>query len=189
MLAALEPYCNLVRTANQSMNLVSRQDIDQLYAHHVVPSLLFLELKRLQPGDHVLDIGSGGGFPGMVIAIMEPTIQMTLVDSTAKKTKFLRHCVAELGLNNVTVITGRIEKLETVSGQYDHVTARAVAPLETLWAWAAPLLKRIGTLEAMKGAIHADREVPCLPPMAQATIIPTNLPGTVIVSVAHKLLE
>lgn len=189
MPATLEQYCNLVRTANQTVNLVSRQDIDQLHAHHVVPSLLFLALKRLQSGDQVLDIGSGGGFPGMVIAIMEPTIQMTLVDSIGKKTTFLKHCVAELGLNNVTVIAGRIEKLETVSGQYDHVTVRAVAPLDTLWSWASPLLKPAGTLEAMKGATHADHEVQLLPVTAQSTVIPTNLPGTVIVSVAHKLLE
>lgn len=186
MLTALEQYCNLVRTANQGINLVSRQDIDQLQAHHVVPSLLYLELKRVQPGDQVLDIGSGGGFPGMVIAIMEPTIQMTLVDSIAKKTQFLRHCVAELRLKNVTVITGRVE---TLSGSYDHLTARAVAPLETLWAWASPLLTSTGTLEALKGAQHAEREVLALPATTQHTIIPTNLPGTVIVSVGHKLLE
>ncbi len=186
MPATLEQYCNLVRTANQTVNLVSRQDIDQLSAHHVVPSRLFLELKRLQPGDQVLDIGSGGGFPGMVIAIMEPTIQMTLVDSIGKKTKFLKHCVATLGLKNVTVITGRVE---TLSGRYDHVTARAVAPLDTLWSWASPLLTRTGTLEALKGAQYAEREVLALPATTQYTIIPTNLPSTVIVSVAHKLLE
>lgn len=186
MLATLAQYCNLVRTANQTVNLVSRQDIGQLQAHQVVPSLLYLELKRVQPGDQVLDIGSGGGFPGMVIAIMEPTIQMTLVDSIAKKTKFLKHCVTALGLKNVTVVTGRVE---TLSGQYDHITARAVAPLDTLWAWADPLLKPTGTLEAMKGATHADYEVQLLPVTAQPKIIPTNLPGTVIVSVGHKLLE
>ncbi|MBI4407141.1 MAG: 16S rRNA (guanine(527)-N(7))-methyltransferase RsmG [Candidatus Kerfeldbacteria bacterium] len=186
MPATLEQYCNLVRTANQTVNLVSRQDIDQLYAHHVVPSRLFLELQRVRPGETVLDIGSGGGFPGMVIAIMEPTIQVTLVDSIGKKTKFLRHCVAELGLNNVTVVTGRVE---TVSGQYDHVTARAVAPLDTLWSWASPLLKPTGTLETLKGAQHAAHEVQTVPVTAQYTIIQTHLPGTVIVSVSHKLLE
>lgn len=149
MPGALERFCQLVTEANQHINLVSRKDIGKLSDHHVKPSLLWLEWERVKPGERVLDIGSGGGFPGMVIAIMEPTIDMTLVESIGKKAKFLQNCVQQLHLKNVHVIHDRVEHL---TGQYDRVTARAVAPLEQLWEWAEPLLKDGGTLEAMKGS-------------------------------------
>lgn len=149
MNGALERFCQLVIEANQHINLVSRKDIGKLFDHHIKPSLLWLEWKRVKPGERVLDIGSGGGFPGMVIAIMEPTIDMTLVESIGKKAKFLQNCVHQLHLKNVHVIHDRVEHL---TGQYDRVTARAVAPLEQLWQWAEPLLKDGGTLEAMKGS-------------------------------------
>lgn len=164
MNGVLERFCQLLTEANQKINLVSRKDIGFLYDHHVKPSLLWLEWGRVKPGERVLDIGSGGGFPGMVIAIMEPTIDMTLVESIAKKAQFLRSCVVQLHLKNVQVIHDRVENL---SGQYDRVTARAVAPIETLWQWAKPLLKENGTLEAMKGS-------------------PT---GTIIVSMKKNLLQ
>lgn len=148
MNGALERFCTLVTEANKGVNLVSRKDIGNLYEHHVKPSLLWLDWGRVKPGERVLDIGSGGGFPGMVIAIMEPRIDMTLVESIGKKSKFLQSCVQQLGLKNVQVIHDRVEH---VTGQYDRVTARAVAPLEQLWDWAEPLLRPGGTLEAMKG--------------------------------------
>ncbi len=149
MNGVLDHFCQLLTDANQRVNLVSRKDIGNLSEHHIKPSLLWLEWGRVKPGERVLDIGSGGGFPGMVIAIMEPTIDMTLVESIGKKAKFLQACVDQLGLKNVHVIHDRVEHL---TGQYDRVTVRAVAPLEQLWLWSEPLLKPGGTLEAMKGS-------------------------------------
>lgn len=152
MHGVLAHFCQLLTAANQQINLVSRKDIQHLEEHHVRPSLLWLEWGRVRPGERVLDIGSGGGFPGMVIAIMEPTIDVTLVESIAKKAKFLQSCADELKLHNVHVIHDRVEHLSSdQADRYDRVTARAVAPLEQLWAWAEPLLKVGGTLEAMKG--------------------------------------
>src|SRR3989338_2001212 len=150
MNGVLEHFCQLLTDANQRVNLVSRKDISNLFEHHIQPSLLWLEWGRVKPGERVLDIGSGGGFPGMVIAIMEPRIDMTLVESIWKKAQFLQSCVDQLHLKNVHVIHDRVEHL---SGQYDRVTARAVAPLEQLWLLAEPLLKPGGTLEAMKGDV------------------------------------
>ena len=178
----LTRYCAIVRSANSQINLVSRKDIDQLYAHHVVPSLLFLELERIQPGDHILDIGSGAGFPGIVLAIMEPTLQVTVTDSIKKKADFLKQCVAELKLVNVKVVHTRVEEIK---GQtFDHVTARAVAPVATLYRWAKPLLRSGGTLETLKGRVAAEQEVLALPENVDYDIIPCpDTENTVIVSV------
>lgn len=168
--------------ANTKINLVSRKDIDHLYDHHVLPSLLFLDLERVQSGDHILDIGSGGGFPGLVIAIMEPTIQVTVTDSIKKKADFLQYCVKQLKLTNVHVLHARVE---TIKGkQFDHVTARAVAPVGTLYSWAKPLLRSGGTLETLKGRSHAEAEVLALGENVDYDIIPCpDFENTVMVSV------
>ena len=95
MHTVLKQYCALVQEANTKINLVSRKDVHQLYEHHVMPSLLFLDLERVLPGDHILDIGSGAGFPGLVLAIMEPNLQVTVTDSIKKKADFLRAFTAK----------------------------------------------------------------------------------------------
>ncbi len=181
----LAKYIDLVREANTKINLVSRKDIDQLYAHHILPSLLFLNLERLLPGDRVLDIGSGGGFPGIVLAIVEPSLQITLTDSIKKKADFLQHCVQTLQLTNVQVLHKRAEE---ITGQkFDHVTARAVAPVGALWGWAKPLLVAGGTLETIKGRTHAEAEVLALGDNTDYDIIPCpDFENTVIVSVVKS---
>jgi len=145
----------------------------------VLPSKLFIDLKRVQSGDNILDIGSGGGFPGMIIALLDSTIQVTLTDSIKKKTDFLQLCVEKLNLKNVTVYHGRVESMPSeFKHKYDHVTARAVAPLATLWRYAQPLLKPAGTLEAMKGTSDP------IPTHLKHTVIPCpGYDNTVIVSV------
>lgn len=184
LMTKLEQYCAIVKDYNTKINLVSRKDIDQLYEHHVLPSLLFLDLERVLPGDHILDIGSGAGFPGIVLAIMEPSLQVTVTDSIKKKTDFLKHCVTTLKLPNVQVLHTRVE--EITSQTFDHVTARAVAPVATLYRWAKPLLVSGGTLETLKGRNAAELEVMGLAETVDYDIIPCpDFENTVIVSVVR----
>ena len=150
----IEKFCALLRTYNSKVNLVSRQDVNQLIEHQVAPSMAFFIVQRLHPAEHILDIGSGGGFPGIINAILFPTSQFVLVDATKKKIVFLQSVISTLGLSNTTAIWSRVEKLAhnpDYQQRFDHTTSRAVAPLNRLWRWSQPLLKPHGTVEALKG--------------------------------------
>lgn len=151
--AAINKYIKLMQTLNKSVNLVSRQDIAHLMEHHVAPSFAFKILERIQPGEYILDIGSGGGFPGIINALLFPNTEFLLVDSTQKKVKALERIIAELNLPNINTVWTRVENMNTA--EYEHVfdrtTSRAVASLDKLIQWSLPLLKPLGTVEAMKG--------------------------------------
>lgn len=137
-------------------NLVSSRARAELRSRHVPESVAFARM--LPPGPaRVLDIGSGGGFPGLVVAVTRRDLQVELLDSTRKKTDFLRSVAAELGLD-VVVHTGRAEDLGhgELQGAFDAVTARAVASLDRLVALAVPFLRRGGTLYAIKGERWAE---------------------------------
>lgn len=134
-------------------NLVSRAAMEELEERHVPESAALAAL--LPAGSlqqRLIDVGSGGGFPGIVIAIVRPDIQVTLLDARRKKTEFLRAVVQEIGLP-VTVLRGRAEDLvgSEHGGSYDLVTARAVAPLDRLLPWTLPFLRPGGMLYAVKG--------------------------------------
>lgn len=181
----LKHYLDLVRSANTRINLVSRKDIEHLEDHHVRPSRLFLELERVFPGDRILDIGSGGGFPGIVLAILEPSLHVTLTDSIKKKADFLQDCVRQLKLKNVTVLNTRVESIQ--GKMFDHITARAVAPVIDLWRWSKHLLATGGTLETLKGRDAAEMEVLALGDNVDYDIIPCpDFDQTVIVSVVKS---
>ena len=163
--AKLAQYLELVRQTNERVNLVSRQDIAHLAEHHLAPSCLFVVLKRIGPNERILDIGSGGGFPGIVCAILQPDSQFVLVDSTRKKTEFLQAVVTKLNLTNVQVVWQRVEtmaKSPEWQRSFDRSISRAVAPLENLIVWSKPLLKRNGTVEALKGQQAATAEAKIL---------------------------
>lgn len=150
----IEAFVAFLIEANAGVNVVSRKDIGQLMPNHVAPCFIYRALNRFSAGERVIDIGAGGGFPGIVNAILFPDVHFTLVDSTNKKIAVLREAIAELELNNVEAVWGRVEKLSELgeyAHQFDHTTSRAVAPLEQLVAWSRPLLKQNGTVEAMKG--------------------------------------
>lgn len=122
-------------------------------------------MKRIGPNQRILDIGSGGGFPGIVCAILQPDSQFVLVDSTRKKTEFLQTVVAQLNLTNVRVLWQRVETMaESLEWQrsFDRSISRAVAPLENLIVWSKPLLKPTGTVEALKGQQTATAEAKIL---------------------------
>lgn len=117
---------------NQKINVVSRKDMDSFMIHHVLHSLAITKYIRFQSGSRVLDLGTGGGFPGIPLAIFFPEVHFHLVDSIGKKIKVVGGVKEALGLNNITTQHARVEE---VKGQFDFVVSRAVAPLSELLTW------------------------------------------------------
>ncbi|MBP3382495.1 MAG: 16S rRNA (guanine(527)-N(7))-methyltransferase RsmG [Tidjanibacter sp.] len=123
---------------NAKINVVSRKDIDELYVRHVLHSLAIATVCRFEVGAKVCDIGCGGGFPTIPLAIMFPDVEFTAVDSIGKKITVVREVASALGLTNVTPINARIE---AVKGEFDYVVSRAVTDMKTLKGWALPKLR------------------------------------------------
>lgn len=119
----------LYRDWNAKINVISRKDIDNLYEHHVLHSLAIAEYVSFRPGTRVMDLGTGGGFPGMPLAILFPEVSFHLVDSTKKKILVCTEVARALGLQNVTT---RWCRAEEERDKFDYVVSRAVMPLEDL---------------------------------------------------------
>ena len=122
----------LYKDWNLKINVVSRRDIDELYLRHVLHSLGIAKIMSFEPGAKVLDVGTGGGFPGIPLAILFPETKFHLVDSIGKKIKVVDEVVEGLGLTNVKTTHGRAEKIKD---KYDFVISRAVAQMETFVRW------------------------------------------------------
>ena len=122
---------------NAKINVVSRKDIDELYVRHVLHSLAIAKVCTFEAGAKVCDIGCGGGFPTIPLAILFPEVEFTAVDSIGKKITVVREVASALGLTNVTPINARIE---AVKGEFDYVVSRAVTDMKTLKGWALPKL-------------------------------------------------
>lgn len=114
---------------NAKINVISRKDIDNLYEHHILHSLAIAKFLRFQPGTTVLDVGTGGGFPGVPLAILFPEVQFTLLDSIGKKIRVAQSVAESVGLKNVVC---KQLRAEDEKGQYDFVVSRAVMPLRDL---------------------------------------------------------
>lgn len=123
---------------NSKINVISRKDIDELYVRHVLHSLAIAKVCTFEAGAKVCDIGCGGGFPTIPLAIMFPEVEFTAVDSIGKKITVVREIAEGLGLTNVTPINARIE---AVKGEFDYVVSRAVTDMKTLKGWALPKLR------------------------------------------------
>lgn len=117
---------------NQKINVISRKDIDNLYERHILHSLAIAKFGQFEAGSTVLDVGTGGGFPGIPLAIMFPESKFTLCDSIGKKIKVASNVAESLGLTNVTCFNGRVEALE---GRYDYIVSRAVTNLSDFYGW------------------------------------------------------
>lgn len=141
----------LYKDWNSKINVISRKDIEGLYEKHVLHSLSIAAVFELPSGSTVIDIGTGGGFPGIPLAIYFPEVKFHLVDSIGKKLKVVESVAAELNLANVTVQHTRAEDIK--NRKFDFAVSRAVAPLGELWKWAKPLLKREGQQSLQPGLI------------------------------------
>lgn len=174
----LRAYADAVRRSPH--NLVSRRARTELWDRHIAESLAFA---RMLPGDQrLLDVGSGGGLPGVVIAAARPDLDVTLLDSSGKKVAFLREVGRQLAIP-FQILHGRAEEIAAARGaaSFDVVTARAVAPLPRLLPWTMPFLVPGGLLYAIKGASW-EREVEdaatsLAPWDAQVMATPDDLPS------------
>lgn len=125
---------------NQKINVISRKDMDHFYEHHVLHSLAIATQFDFPDGYEIMDLGAGGGFPGIPLAIFLPEVHFHLVDSINKKLKVVEAVAAAIELKNVTVQHSRAEDIK--DKKFDLVISRAVAPLKDLWYWSKPLLKK-----------------------------------------------
>jgi 16S rRNA (guanine527-N7)-methyltransferase len=137
---------------NSKINVISRKDLDSLYEKHVLHSLSIAAAFEFADGSSVVDLGTGGGFPGIPLAIFFPNVQFCLIDSIGKKIKVVNAVAEAIGLKNVTTRHSRIEDVK--DKRFDFVVSRAVAPLKDLWRWSKPLLKKTSS--------HSDNQPPGL---------------------------
>jgi 16S rRNA (guanine527-N7)-methyltransferase len=148
-------FLDLLYETNRLFNLTAIKDPEEAWTKHVLDSLSLIPQLAKEKAEHVVDVGSGGGFPGMPLAITLPEVTFTLVEATKKKAIFLAETIEHLGLDNVTVISDRAENLATKDGGFrniaDAVIARAVGPLKVLLELTVPFAKVGGAIVAIKG--------------------------------------
>lgn len=136
-LAALK---GLYEEWNTKINVISRKDMDNFYEHHVLHSLAIATTFSFTKGMEVMDLGCGGGFPGIPLAILFPDTKFHMVDSINKKLKVVSEISQAIGLHNITLQHSRAEDIK--GKKFDAVVSRAVAPLKDLWNWSRPLIRK-----------------------------------------------
>jgi 16S rRNA (guanine527-N7)-methyltransferase len=142
---------SLYRTWNARINVISRQDIDNLYERHILHSLAIARVVRFKPGTNVLDAGTGGGFPGIPLAILFPETHFHLVDSTAKKLTVIKEIAKELEIQNIT--TEHI-RLESHFQKYDFIVSRAVTSIDQMLDWVWKNVKTAGFNDIPNGLLY-----------------------------------
>jgi len=140
----MESFVEKILFWNKSINLISRKDEENIWTSHILHSAAILFKVRIPNNSKVLDLGTGGGFPGVPLKILEPTLHITLLDSTQKKIKVVQEILKTLQLSDAYATWGRAEKVggnPEHHGKYDFVLARAVSDLATLVKWSLPFLR------------------------------------------------
>jgi len=141
----------LYRHWNAQINVISRQDIDALYEKHVLHSLGIAKIVDFKPGTEILDVGTGGGFPGIPLAILYPMVDFHLIDSIGKKIKVVQEVADALGLTNVKAEQIRVEQLQTT---YDFVVSRAVTRLKPFLGWVRYKIHKSGNNDRPNGVLY-----------------------------------
>lgn len=172
-ISQFEQLQSLYKDWNLKINVVSRKDIDELYLRHVLHSLGIAKVQKFKPGSKILDVGTGGGFPGIPLAILFPEVQFHLVDSIAKKIKVVKEVSEGLNLQNVRVTNARVE---TINDQYDFIISRAVAQMKTFVRWVKFSVAKKSNHELKNGILYLkggdlSEELALYP---SATIYPLN---------------
>ena len=150
-IAQFKLLSSLYKDWNLKINVVSRKDIDELYLRHVLHSLAIAKVQPFLPGSSVLDVGTGGGFPGIPLAILFPEVQFHLVDSIGKKIKVVQQVADGLELENIKVTNARVE---TITGQYDFIVSRAVAQMETFVRWVKNRVAKKSNHDLKNGILY-----------------------------------
>jgi 16S rRNA (guanine527-N7)-methyltransferase len=146
-----ESLADLYADWNLKINVVSRKDIEELYLRHVLHSLAIAKFIKFNPGAEVLDVGTGGGFPGIPLAILFPETHFTLVDAIGKKIKVVQQVIDGLGLENVTAKHLRVEEEKN---QFDFVVSRAVAAMPTFMRWIKGRIKKNSEHSIKNGVLY-----------------------------------
>ena len=141
----------LYKDWNLKINVVSRKDIDELYLRHVLHSLGIAKVQPFAPGASILDVGTGGGFPGIPLAILFPETQVHLVDSIGKKIKVVQEVSEGLQLQNIKITNARAE---TIENTYDFIVSRAVAQMETFVHWVRDRVSKKSKHELKNGILY-----------------------------------
>ncbi len=141
----------LYKDWNQKINVVSRKDIDELYLRHVLHSLGIAKIQEFAKGTRVLDVGTGGGFPGIPLALLFPDTHFTLVDAIGKKIKVVDEVVSRLELTNVATWHGRVEEMDK---QFDFIVSRAVAAMPTFVHWVKERIKKKSVHQRKNGILY-----------------------------------
>ncbi|SEO29230.1 16S rRNA m(7)G-527 methyltransferase [Duganella sp. CF517] len=167
-------YLALLNKWNSVYNLTSVRDPMQMVTLHLLDSLA--AVSAFADAKNVLDVGAGGGLPGMVLAISRPDMKVSMIDTVHKKTAFLNQVKAELGLSNVTVYTKRVEQLE-VKTKFDVITSRAFADLSDFVNWSGHLLQEGGRFIALKGTAPEEERERLPEPWKVQKLEPLTVPG------------
>jgi 16S rRNA (guanine527-N7)-methyltransferase len=166
-------YAELLATDGVTRGLIGPREAERLWERHLLNCAVISEL--LPEQGELVDIGSGAGLPGVVLAMLRPSIHVILLEPLLRRSVFLEECVAELGLTNATVVRARAEEKAVAHIQADIATARAVAPLDRLAGWAARLLRPGGELLAIKGQSAAEEIAAARPVLSRLGVRSTEV--------------
>lgn len=172
--AALLDYLTLLKRWNSAYNLTAVRDPSAMVTYHLLDCLTLLP--QLPQADRCLDMGSGGGLPGIVLALARPRQHWVLLDSNSKKARFLEHARLQLNIPNIEVVRCRVENYRPPH-LFDVVTARALSEMTVLWRWARPLLRVGGEFLAMKAALTETELAVLRSQGVQYEILPLRPPG------------